>query len=60
MVGVSYMTKAPSYEHIQGLTYGTASKDDKAATSESWHMVDLIASVIVLVCIIGAYIYFTG
>jgi solute:Na+ symporter, SSS family len=60
MVVVSYMTKTPDYEHIQGLTYGTATKADSHATRESWHTVDLVASVIVLACIIGAYIYFTG
>lgn len=60
MVVVSYMTKAPTYDHIQGLTFGTATAEDKRVTSESWHMVDLITSGIVLAAIIGAYLYFTG
>jgi solute:Na+ symporter, SSS family len=60
MVLVSYMTSKPDYDHIKGLTYGTATAEDTLATRESWHMVDLITSVIVLACIIGAYIYFTG
>ena len=60
MVVVSHMTKTPSYEHIKGLTYGTATAEDNRATRESWHRVDLIASVIVMLFIIGAYLYFTG
>jgi solute:Na+ symporter, SSS family len=60
MVVVSYFTKAPTYDHIKGLTYGTATAEDKRATTASWHIVDLITSGIVLACIIGAYIYFTG
>jgi SSS family solute:Na+ symporter len=60
MVVVSYMTKEPSLDQIKGLTYGTASAEDKRVTSESWHPIDLITSGVVLACIIGAYIYFTG
>jgi solute:Na+ symporter, SSS family len=60
MIIVSYMTKTPEYDRIKGLTYGTATAEDSRATYESWHSIDLITSAIVLVCIIGAYIYFTG
>jgi SSS family solute:Na+ symporter len=60
MIVVSYMTKAPSYEHIKGLTYGTATAEDTRVTRESWHPVDLITSGIILACIVGAYLYFTG
>jgi solute:Na+ symporter, SSS family len=60
MVGVSYLTKAPSYDHIKGLTFSTASADDKRVTRESWHPVDLVTSGIILAAIIGAYLYFTG
>jgi SSS family solute:Na+ symporter len=58
MVGVSYATAAPDYTKIQGLTYGTATDADRAKTSASWHAVDLVASIVVLVFIIGAYLYF--
>ncbi len=60
MIVVSYITKKPSYEHIQGLTYGTATAEDKRVTHESWHPIDLVTSAFILVCIIGAYLYFTG
>jgi len=60
MIVVSYMTKAPTYDHIKGLTYGTATAEDNLATRESWHVIDLITSGIVLAAIIGAYLYFTG
>jgi solute:Na+ symporter, SSS family len=60
MIVVSYLTKAPAYEQIKGLTYGTATAEDNLATRESWHVIDLITSGIVLLAIIGAYLYFTG
>jgi solute:Na+ symporter, SSS family len=60
MIVVSWLTKAPTYDHIKGLTYGTATAEDSRATRESWHPVDLITSAVVLLCIIGAYLYFTG
>jgi len=60
MVGVSYLTPAPAYDRIKGLTFATASADDKAKTYASWHWADVAASVLVMVCIIGAYLYFRG
>jgi solute:Na+ symporter, SSS family len=60
MLVVSYLTSKPSYDHISGLTFGTASEEDKRVTSASWHGVDLVTSAIILVCILGAYLYFTG
>ncbi len=42
MIVVSYMTKTPSYEHIKGLTYGTATAEDSRVTRESWHPIDLV------------------
>ena len=60
MVGVSYMTAPPVYEKISGLTYGTLSDEDRQTTRSSWTRRDLIASGIVLVLILAAYLYFTG
>jgi SSS family solute:Na+ symporter len=60
IVLVSYATAAPSYEHIKGLTFATASADDKARTRASWNWMDVASSAFVMVAIIGAYLYFTG
>ena len=60
MVIVSYMTEAPDYKKIQGLTYGTASAEDRTRTRQSWNWVEVAGSVVVLVFILGAYLYFRG
>jgi SSS family solute:Na+ symporter len=60
MVLVSYATDAPDYARITGLTFATASADDKAKTRASWSGWEVAASALVLACILGAYLYFTG
>ncbi len=60
MVGVSYATEAPSYEQISGLTYGTVTEEHKKESRASWNKIDVITSVIVVVLILIAYVYFTG
>jgi SSS family solute:Na+ symporter len=60
MVVVSYATKAPDYEKIAGLTYGTLSDADRRESRNSWGMVDVLASVALLVAILAAYLYFSG
>jgi SSS family solute:Na+ symporter len=60
MVAVSYLTEAPNYERIKGLTFGTASAEDRRITWESWDWRDVAASGFVLLCILGAYLYFRG
>jgi solute:Na+ symporter, SSS family len=60
MVGVSYATAQPDYQKIQGLTFGTATAEDKARTRESWNAMDVVYSLIILAFIAGAYLYFRG
>lgn len=60
MVGVSYATNVPSYEKISGLTYGTVTDEHRKETRSSWNALDVIASVLVLILIVAAYLYFTG
>lgn len=60
MVVVSLMTQPPSYEKISGLTYGTTSEEHRKATRASWTTGDVIASVVVVLLILAAYLYFTG
>jgi len=60
MVVVSYLTEEPNQPQIQGLTFATASAEDKAQTRASWNWMDVLGSLVILACIAGAYIYFTG
>ena len=58
MVVVSYLTNAPDEAQIKGLTFATATAEDNARTRASWGASEVIASVVVVGFIIGAYIYF--
>lgn len=60
MIVVSYMTEAPDYAKISGLTYATRTAEDKKASRASWKAIDVILSVLVLVLILAAYLYFVG
>lgn len=60
MVVVSYMTEEPNQAQIKGLTFATATDEDKAATRASWDWKDVTASCIIMVFITFAYIYFRG
>ena len=60
MVGVSYMTAAPDLQKIQSLTFGTATDADRIKTRAGWGWKEVAASGVVLVCILGGYLYFRG
>jgi SSS family solute:Na+ symporter len=60
MVVVSYMTSEPNYAALQNLTFATKTKEDIAATRASWDWREVSASALVLLCILGAYLYFRG
>jgi SSS family solute:Na+ symporter len=60
MVAVSYLTAEPSLEKIKGLTFATATEEDKARTRASWNKWDVIGSAVIMVFIIASYLYFKG
>jgi SSS family solute:Na+ symporter len=60
MISVSYLTKPPSEERINGLTFGTISEEDRQKSRSSWNWIDVLASVLVIAAIVAAYLYFTG
>ena len=60
MFVVSYMTEAPSYARISGLTYGTITDAHRRDSRKSWGVSDVISSVLVVVLIVMAYMYFSG
>ena len=55
---VSLFTKAPSAEKIQGLVFGTATKEQLAETRASWNHWDIIHTLIILGITVAFYIYF--
>lgn len=59
MVGVSYMTKAPEYSKISGLTFGTLSDTDRSENRSSWNWLDASTSVLLVVLIIIIYLVFS-
>ena len=60
MVIVSHLSPAPPFEQIKGLTFATATEEDRARTRASWSAREVFASAAILVCILGAYLYFRG
>jgi solute:Na+ symporter, SSS family len=60
MMVVSYATSPPAYEKISGLTYETVTAEDRAISRGSWDRRDVVASIVVLVMIAMAYLYFRG
>ena len=59
IVGVSLSTAAPDYERIAGLTYATATPEQKKERRESWGAVDVLITVVVLGLVLGLYVYFS-
>ncbi len=60
MVVVSHLTAEPDYVRLEGLTFGTSTQENKANTYASWDWHEVAASCFILVCILGAYLYFRG
>ena len=60
LVVVSLMTEAPSEEKIQGLTFGTLTEEQKASAKNTYSMIDVVASLILVLVIIAILFYFTG
>jgi SSS family solute:Na+ symporter len=55
---VSLCTEAPSESKIQGLVFGTATPEQKAATRASWNGWDVFHTVIIICITIAFYWYF--
>jgi SSS family solute:Na+ symporter len=60
MILVSYMTRELDYAQIKSLTFATVTPEDRARTRASWGWREVAGSGLVLVCILGAYLYFRG
>ncbi len=60
MVIVSKLTGEPPYEKIQGLTFATTTEEQKRESRATWTWGDVVASALVILGILAAYLYFTG
>ena len=58
IVVVSRFTKAAPPEQILGLTFGSATAEQKAATRASWNSWDVFHTIVILAFTVGFYIYF--
>ncbi len=59
IVGVSLLTAPPKYEQIVNLTYATTTPEQKKEIRESWGLVDVLITVVVLGLVLGLYLYFS-
>ncbi len=55
---ISIFTKPKDPDAIQGLYFGSATAEQRAITRASWTNLDVILSAIIVVIVIGFYIYF--
>lgn len=59
IVGASLTAAPPAAAQISGLTYGSMTAEQERENRESWGAVDVIASVGVMLLVIGIYVYFS-
>lgn len=59
IVIVSLLSEKPSEEQIIGLTYATATEEQKKENRQSWNKWDVIGTAIVLGLVLGLYLYFS-
>jgi SSS family solute:Na+ symporter len=57
---VTLATAPPNYALIKGLSFGTLTEEDRAATKGSYSTVDVVLSILLVVIVIAILSYFTG
>src|SRR5690606_2912811 len=57
---VSLLTKSPSEEKVENLTFGTISEEEKQKNKSSYNWVDVAVSILIIVIVIGVMILFNG
>ncbi|MCK5862062.1 MAG: sodium:solute symporter [Candidatus Hydrogenedentes bacterium] len=60
LVVVSLFTAAPSASQIENLTFATNTAEGRREVRESWNRWDVVHTGVVLLIIVGVYLYFTG
>lgn len=59
VVIASLVSAPPSEAQLAGLTYATASDEDRRVVRESWNWIDVLLTVVVLGGVAGIYLYFS-
>ncbi|MEN8694461.1 MAG: sodium:solute symporter [Akkermansiaceae bacterium] len=59
IIAASLSAPAPKEEDLAGLTFGSLSDEDRREIRESWTKFDVILTSLVLVMVIGVYLYFS-
>lgn len=60
MIAVSYATEPPTALQVTNLTIGGVTEEQRTAVKASYTTMDIVATVVVLILIAAAYLYFTG
>jgi SSS family solute:Na+ symporter len=60
MLAVSYATEAPDERHLSGLTFATVTEEHRRESRRSWGRAEVVASAVVVLLILAAYLYFNG
>ncbi len=60
MLVVSYATAPPDESRLTGLTYATVTDEHRLESRRSWGRGDVVASCVVVLFILMAYLYFNG
>jgi SSS family solute:Na+ symporter len=60
LFAVSYLTAPPAEAQLAGLTYATVTDEHRRESRGSWSRPEVVASAVVLLLILAAYLYFRG
>ncbi len=58
LIVISLLTTGPSLQKIRGLTFGSATPEQKAETRAFWNKWDVINTIIIVSIIVAFYLYF--
>ena len=59
-VVVSLLSKSPSEEKVENLTFGTITEQEKERNKSSYNWVDIAVSILIIIIVIGVMILFNG
>ncbi len=59
-ITVSLLTTAPVQQQLEGLTFGTLTQEQKTSSKNSYSLIDILASIVLVIAIIMILAYFTG
>lgn len=60
IVVVSMLSKAPTQEKVENLTYQTITEEEKRNNKVSFNWVDIAVSILIVIIVIGVMIFFNG